>query len=77
MRLAGRITSDIWYPRMADLVALVITHCTLHATPLDDDQATQLYRAAFEAGDGVFSEIAHAVDTDAVLAFRRELEEAD
>ena len=77
MRLAGQIVTDIWYPKMADLVALAITHCTLHATPLDDDQATQLYRAAFEAMDGVFSAIAHAIDTDTVLAFRRSLEAPD
>ena len=74
MRLAGQIATQLWYPRIADLVALAITHCTLNKTPLDDDQATQLYRAALEAGDGIYDAIAHMIDEQAVHTFMRELD---
>lgn len=68
--LAGEIAGEVYYPRVADAVALAIRYCALHATPLDDDQCTALYRATFEAGDGVMADIAHQVDLFAMRQVR-------
>lgn len=74
MRLAGEITNLALYPRFAELIRQSIENCTLDAEPLSDEQAEQIYRAAILAGDGAFEQIAHMIDHQTVLAFRRELD---
>lgn len=64
LSLAGRIASEVLYPRMADAGALAVRYCALHATPLDDDQVTQLIRAAIDAADGAMHDIAREADTE-------------
>jgi len=72
LEVAGQIASECFYPRMADAVAMTIRYCAMHATPLDDDQCTQLYRATFEAGDGVMDSIAAEIDGYALRCIERD-----
>ncbi len=72
LEVAGLIASETFYPRLADTVAMTIRYCALYATPLDDEQATALYRATFESGDGVMDAIAQQIDLYAVRQIERE-----
>lgn len=75
--LASELCIACVYPRFAEFVRAAITHCALDKEPLTDEQCEMLYLAAFEAQDGVRAQMAHAIDHQSVLAFRRELEAPD
>lgn len=60
--LAGHIACGVWYPRAAEFISYAIRFCTMDAEPLTDSQCEQIYRAAFEAGDGVLDSIAGVLD---------------
>lgn len=77
LALAGEICGREIYPRFADMIRQAITNCTLDSEPLTDEQCEQIYRAAFWAGDGVLDSIAHVIDDQTVMSFRRTLEQND
>lgn len=60
--LANCLATDVFCARMADFVAKAITHCQGDLCPLTIEQQEQLYRAAFEAGDGVGADIARGIE---------------
>lgn len=62
--LANLLHSEVWAPRMADFVSKAIQHCAGDSEPLSLEQQEQLYRAAFEAGDGITMDTAHVIDHD-------------
>lgn len=55
--LGDRIAERVWYPRVADAVAKAIQNCADERCPLSEEQQAQIFRAMFEAGDGVFNQI--------------------
>ena len=74
LALAGQISGNCVYPRFADFITRAIMHCAGDAQPLSEEQIEQLYRASFEAGDGLLEQVAHTIDHQTVLAFMRSLD---
>lgn len=74
MEIAQTLVDEVFYPRMADMVAKVIANCEADMQPLNADQEDAVYRAAFAAGDGVYAAIAYEIDQriprDRVTPFR-------
>lgn len=72
IEVAGFIAAAVHYPRMADLVAHAIRYCAQEGCALDDDQATQLYRAMAETSDGVARAIASEIDAYSVRLIEKQ-----